>query len=290
MSNTVYQGFTADELTVQYNVAATVEGLASYQQWNAQMSARVRDQIPGQCDIAYGEAEIQMLDIFAPDGASDAPVLIDIHGGGWTQGSKNARSFLAETIVPKGVVWVPIDYGLAPEYGMDSMVDHVRQAIAWVHNNIGSYGGEPNRIYISGNSAGGHLTGTSVMPAWTADYGIPADTIKGACAMSGVFDLDCLVLAAEGPNNALKMDLATAKRHSPLFHLPKKAPPLIISYGEPELNEFCRQSQSFAAAWEAAGLEVNLIEVAGAHHFAMGRELSNSDSELHQAVMTMIGV
>lgn len=290
MTDVIYQGYSADELTVQYNVAATVDNLPEYQKWNGEQSARVRATIPCQCDIPYGEADIQKLDIYAPDGVSGAPVLIDLHGGGWTAGSKNARAFPAEAIVPNGIVWVPIDYGLAPDFGMDAIVDHVRQAIAWVFNNIAEYGGDPNKIFVSGNSAGGHLTGTCLIAGWTADYGIPEDVIKGACAMSGVFDLDCLVHAAEGPNDAIKMDLDTAKRHSPLFHIPENSPPLIVAFGEPELPEFRRQSEEFATAWMGAGHDVRLIEVPDAHHFAMSREFADTDSELHRAMMAMIGV
>lgn len=285
----VYGGYSAQELSVQYNPAATVSDLGSYQQWNAEQSKRVSSTMQCERNIAYGEAAIQKLDIFPAKGAN-APVLIDIHGGGWTAGSKNARSFPAESIVPKGVMWVPIDYGLAPAFKLDAIVDHVRSAVAWVYKNIARYGGDPNRIYVSGNSAGGHLTATTIMPGWQAKYGVPENVVKGACAMSGVYDMNAVRLAAEGPNDALKMDEAEAKRNSPLFHMPKNFGPLIVSYGAPELPEFKRQGADFAKAWKAAGLSVTEIVVPGAHHFAMSREFANADSELHQAMMKIIGV
>jgi arylformamidase len=286
----VYGGYDAQELTVQYNPAATVSDLGAYQQWNAEQSKRVSAAMKCERNVTYGEADIQKLDIF-PAASANAPVLIDIHGGGWTAGSKNARAFPAEAIVPKGVTWVPIDYGLAPTFKLDSIVDHVRSAVAWTYKNIARHGGDPNRIYVSGNSAGGHLTGTILMPGWHAKYGVPEDVVKGACAMSGVYDMMAVQLAAPGgPNDALKMDAAEAKRNSPIFHLPKTFGPLIIGYGAPELPEFKRQSADFAKAWKAAGLPVTEIVVPGAHHFAMSREFANPDSELHQAMMKMIGV
>lgn len=288
-SGAVYGGYSAQELSVQYNPAATVNDLPAYQQWNAEQSKRVCAAMKCERNVAYGEADIQKLDIF-PAAKSNAPVLIDIHGGGWTAGSKNARSFPAEAIVPRGVMWVPIDYGLAPAYRLDAIVDHVRAAVAWVYKNIARHGGDPNRIYVSGNSAGGHLAGTFLIPGWQAKYGVPEDVVKGVCAMSGVFDMEAVRLAAEGPNDALKMDEAEARRHSPIFHVPKKSCPLIVSYGAPELPEFKRQGADFAKAWKAAGLQVTEIVVPGAHHFAMSREFANTDSELHHAMMAMIGV
>lgn len=290
MNEIVYHGFTADELSIQYNPALTVPDLPNYQKWAGEQSARVCTEMPCVRDIAYGEADIQKLDIFAPRDAANAPVLIDIHGGGWTAGSKNSRAFVAEAVVSKGVVWVPIDYGLAPAFDMTAIVDHVREAIAWIHGNIADHGGDPDRLYVSGNSAGGHLTGTCLMTGWQAGYGIPADTVKGACAMSGVFDLEALVQSAEGPNNALKMDMTTARQFSPQLHIPPTSPPLIVGYGAPELPEFIRQSKDFAAAWEGAGHKVSLVEAPEAHHFAMSREFANPDSKLHQAIMSMMGV
>jgi arylformamidase len=286
----VYRGYSAQELSVQYNPSATVSDLGAYQQWNAEQSKRVCASMRCERNVAYGEADIQKLDIFLPQSAN-APVLIDIHGGGWTAGSKNARGFPAEAIVPKGVMWVPIDYGLAPNYKLDAIVDHVRSALTWIYKNIARYGGNPDNIYVSGNSAGGHLAGTFLIPGWQSNYGVPDNVVKGVCAMSGVYDMMAVRLSGSGsPNDALKMDDAEAKRNSPMLNLPQKSCPLIISYGAPELPEFKRQGIDFAKAWSAAGLSVTEIAVPGAHHFAMSREFANPDSELHQAMMTMMGI
>jgi len=295
-SEIVYQSYTAEQLTAQMAVHATVENLGAYMAESAALAEKARGEVSGVFDIAYGEADVQKLDIYAPDNAARAPVLIDIHGGGWTQGTKQTRSLPAPAITRRGIIWVPIDYGPAPDCPMSGIVDHVRQAVAWVHGNIAGYGGDPDRLFVSGNSAGGHLTGTTVMPGWHGKYGIPENAVKGACAMSGVFDLEALVRAASGPNDALKMDLAEANANAPIRHLPEPgqepnwAPVLIVACGEPELDEFKRQSASFATAWRNAGLLVKEIQVPGAHHFAMSRELANAGGELYAAVMKMIGV
>lgn len=288
----VYNGMTAEQLAAGFNVASTVSDLPAYQAWNAEQSKRVSAAMPNERNVPYGEADIQKLDIFAPGGNknANAPVLIDVHGGGWTAGSKNGRSFVAEAIVPKGVVWAPIDYGLAPTYKLDKIVDHVRQAVAWVYKNIKAHGGDPNRIYVSGNSAGGHLVATLLQPGWHAKHGIPEDTIKGACAMSGVYDMHAQRLAAGGPNEQLQMSEDEAQRSSPMFNIPKKGIPLIVAWGAPELENFKKQGADFAKAWRAAGHQCQEIVVPGAHHYAMSREFANKDSELHQAIMKMMGV
>jgi len=286
----VYNGMTAAELAAAYNVHGSIPDPAGYQKENAELAQAAEAKLNPIKDIAYGGEPIQKLDIYAPSGAANAPVLIDIHGGGWTQGTKNTRAIPAEAVMSKGVVWVPIDYGLAPSYRMEQIIDHVRRAVAWVYQNIAQYGGDPNRLYVSGNSAGGHLTGTTLMPGWHGDYGIPEDAVKGAVPMSGIFDLDGHVHAGVGPQEALKMTLQDSRQSSPLFNLPARPVPVVVSYGEPELEAFIDESNKYAAALEKAGCDVTVVEVPGAHHFAMSRELAHPNGALFKAVMAMMGV
>ena len=168
------------------------------------------------------------------------------------------------------------------------MVDHVRSAIVWLYHNVSKYGGDSSKLYVSGNSAGGHLTGCILMPDWHKNYGVPSDIIKGACAISGVFDLQALVHAEYGYNDELGMDIETAQKFSPLFNLPTKGCPLIVSYGAPEPNEFRRQSRVYFEAWKDGGFPATEIVVNGAHHFAMSRQMSDPNSALFQAVTKMI--
>lgn len=289
--DTVYQGLTADELARQLDVEKTVESVDAYREKNLRMSEDARLLFPAaRLDVAYGGDPEQKLDIFAPPEADNRPVMIYIHGGGWRGGSKDAASFAAKAMSGRGVVWIPIDYGLAPDYRIDAIVGHVRSAVAWVYDEIAGHGGDPGRIYVSGNSAGGHLTGTILMPGWHGAYGVPADVIKGACAMSGIFDLDSLLLASYGYNNELQLTAESARAYSPQYHLPAEAGPLIVAVGAPEPDEFRRQSSAYAAAWTERGLDGKHMEIPDANHFMMGRELGNPEGDLFNGVMDMIGV
>ena len=280
----VYMGYTATDLAIQLDVAKTIKDLPAYQQESAEMSHKVVTNLDCFKDVQYGNDEPQKLDIF-PAAVDRAPILVDIHGGGWRSGSRNIRSFPASSVTKAGVMWVPIDYGLAPNYSIHQMVDHVRSAIVWLYHNVSKYGGDPSKLYVSGNSAGGHLTGCILMPDWHKNFGVPSDIIKGACAISGVYDLRALVHAEYGYNG---MDIETAQNFSPLFNLPTKGCPLIVSYGAPEPNEFRRQSRVYYEAWKDGGFPATEIVVNGAHHFAMSRQMSDPNSALFQAVTKMI--
>ncbi len=288
----VYRGYTADELAAQINASAGITNHEELQKQNGVDTARTRARIPCRIDVAYGLDPLQKLDIYGPitKRSGGYPVVIDIHGGGWRGGSKNGRGFPAETLVPKGLVWVTIDYGLAPTHKIDGIVDHVRTAVGWVFKNIAEHGGDPNRITVCGHSAGGHLAGTLLMPGWHAAYGVPDTIFKGICASSGVYDMEALVGATSGYNDALGMTKAEARAHSPIYHLPQRACPLIVAYGGRETDEFKRQSRAFAQACKDAGLAVTEIECVDDHHFSIARTQVDPASALNKALLKMIGL
>ena len=295
--NKIYRDYDADQLAIQIDAGHGVTNIEEIQQQNGADTARTRKAIPCEIDVAYGPAPMQKLDIYYPKdkpqdskNGSGYPVVIDIHGGGWRGGSKNGRGWPAEALVPKGCVWTTIDYGLAPNYGIDQIVDHVRSAVAWIYKNIATYGGDPNRITVCGHSAGGHLTASLLMEGWHAKYGVPENVFKGACASSGVYDLEALVGATMGYNDELGMTKEVARAHSPYYHLPKQSCPLIIAWGDKETTEFMRQSRDFAKAWADAGLKVEVFECAGDHHFSIARTQQNPASAFNKAFVNMIGL
>ena len=283
----VYKDYTLDQLREALDVEKTINDLPAYQQKNLDMSIVTRKRLKCFLDVPYDYLENQKLDIF-PSPSESSSVLIDIHGGGWRAGSKNARSYPAENLVNRGITWVPIDYGLAPQFNLQEIVHHVRTAVSWVFYNISKYGGNPDRIFISGNSAGGHLTGCALMPNWHHEYQVPADIIKGACAISGIFDMQALIHANDLFNQDLKLDTELALQFSPQFHLPQTGCPLIISHGTEETSEFYRQSDCYFEAWENSGFPAKKIVIEGAHHFAMSRELASPDSYLANSVIDML--
>ncbi len=120
---------------------------------------RVKRQDPGQevrRDIPYADPahELQVLDVYAPPGARDRPVVFWIHGGGWQTGDKSEIQRKPRSFTDKGFVFVSTNYRLLPEVDMETIVRDVARSIRWVHDHIAEYGGDPDRLLVMGHSAG----------------------------------------------------------------------------------------------------------------------------------------
>jgi arylformamidase len=153
------------------------------------------------------------------------------------------------------------------------MADQVRRAVAWVYNNAGSFGGDPDRLYVAGHSSGAHLTGVILVTDWRKDFGLPADTVKGGLCVSGIYDLKPVRLSAR--SSYVQFDDVTEEKLSSERHIGKLHAPLIVAYGTQETPEFQRQARDFAAAVRDVGKSVELIVGEGFNHFEMQETFGN---------------
>ena len=120
------------------------------------------------------------------------PVHVFIHGGYWRRFSARDHDFVVPQLVAAGLTTVVVNYALCPIVSLDEIVRQVRAAIAWTFHHAAEFGADPQHLTISGHSAGGHLTAMALLTDWAGDYGLPADLIKGAVAISGLYDLGFL--------------------------------------------------------------------------------------------------
>jgi len=277
----IYRSYDKAGLDAQYFLRGRVPEHHEYFRRWAEDSAAVRRARPCRLDIPY---DVETLDLF-PAEKKPAPCLVFIHGGYWQALDKSDFSFLVPAFQDAGIAVAVVNYTLAPKAGMDEMVRQNCAALAWLHRNAREYGIDPARIHVAGHSAGGHLTATLLTTDWST-FGLERNPVRGACAISGLYDLEPIRLCYL--NDVLGLDAATAERNSPLRHLPKQSPPLILSVGTGETAEFLRQQDDFAAAWRAAGLPLEMADQPGDNHFAVVGRLGEPRTPLHQAVMRQI--
>jgi len=233
--------------------------------------------------FSYGPTEIEGLDLWATK-KPNAPVMVFVHGGAWRNGVAKEHCYAAELYVNAGAHYVVLDFTNVDQAGGDlmPMADQVRRAIAWVGKNAASFGGDPNRIYLSGHSSGAHLGGTALIADWAA-LGAPADIIKGAVLCSGMYDLKPARLSKRGAyvkfTDAMEDALSTQR------HLSRINCPVVLAHGTYETPEFQRQTRDFAAALKAAGKPVTLLVGEGYNHFEMPETFASPYGLLGRAVL-----
>lgn len=222
--------------------------------WQAR-SAQTRADLETILDQPYGPSADERLDIF-PAGHANAPVLLFIHGGYWQSGDKSDVSFIARHLVSAGITVAVNNYGLAPGTPLADMVAQTRRAVAWLHDHADSLGIAPQRIYLMGHSAGGHLAAMML-----TEHG-PASAVQGAIAISGLFELAPLLHTSI--NDAVRLDAMQVERLSPARLHKRTAAPLYTLVGEHETEAFKTQVAWINAQWDAVH---PLPLVSGKHHY-----------------------
>jgi arylformamidase len=189
-----------------------------------------------------------------------------------------------------GAHYVVPDFAWVQDVGGSLMVlaHQVRRAVAWVYRNATQFGGDPNGLYLGGQSSGGHLAAVALTTDWPRDFGLPGDIIKGGMCISGMYDLTPVRLSAR--SNYVKFDDATVEALSPIRHLYQLHAPLIVAYGTCETPEFQRQNREFAAAVEATGKKLRLLVGENYNHFELPETLGNPYGLLGRVVLDLMGL
>jgi arylformamidase len=237
--------------------------------------------------LSYGSSPIEALDLYATSKAN-APIHIFIHGGAWRGGLAKDFGYPAELFAHAGAHYVVPDFINVVEANgnLMTMAEQVRRAVAWVYRNAQTFGGDPNRIYVSGHSSGGHLAGVVLTTDWRKEFDLAADLVKGGLCCSGLFDLKPVRLSFR--SSYVKFTDETEQALSPQRHLDKLNTPLVLAYGSLETPEFQRQSRDFAAAVKAAGKPVQLLVGEGYNHFEIPETLANPYGLLGRAALAQM--
>lgn len=212
-------------------------------------------------NIAYGESPKEKLDVYAPPGAVDAPMILMVHGGGWSFGDKANRGLVRNKVdhfVPEGALFISANYPLLPGLAPDGQADSVAAAIAYVQAHAAEWGGDPDNLVIMGHSAGGHLV---------ALVSAQSDRYPDLRPWQGTVVLDsaALDLVARMENRppplfrrAFGSDPAYWESVSPLLALHRSTEPLLLVCAS-RRSDSCPQAQVFATAASSFGTEVQVL-------------------------------
>lgn len=277
----VYLEYTQGELDRAYDQRAWVTNANDVLARYAAASSEARAAMTHSDNVAYGPSADETLAIF-PAPQAGAPVHVHVHGGGWRNLTKDDESFLAPGFVAAGVTLVVLDFSRIPAVRLPEMIAQTRRAIVWLYRNIARYGGDPNRLHLSGHSSGAHMASVLLTTDWDA-LGVPSDVVKSGAVVSGMYDLHPVMLSAR--RAYVSIDAAEIAELSALHHLERIGAPVIVAYGTLESPEFKRQAIDFAAALRAAHKPVQLIEVADRNHYEILADVSDAQTPLGSTII-----
>ena len=286
MSAAVYKGFTKEQMEFHFNPQAAVPNQKWWTEERKQASFKARAALKSRLDVPYGTSTRQVMDIFSPR-KREAPVLLYFHGGYWRGGSKEENCHLAELFVKAGAAVAVVEYDLCPYVTVTDIVRQARSAVAWAYRNMVTYGGDPAKLYIAGVSAGGHLVAMALAHDWEKE-GLPRDAIKGATAISGVYDLDAVLHI--NVNNEIRLTPDSARANSPFLHPPLPRSPLIVAVGGAEPKGWRQMSEDYFKLCKKRALKCDYLEVPGANHYSISAHLADATSPLARAMLKQMGL
>lgn len=222
-------------------------------------------------DVAYGSAPSETVDLFLPpERRPGMPVHMFIHGGYWRMFSKRDYSCIADTVAAAGAIAVIVDYALMPSVRMSTLVDQVRRARNWVVANIVEYGGDPDRLTVSGHSAGAHLASF----LFTRDQA--PSNIRTALLLGGLYELEPLRSSFLQAEIGLTDDEVAA--FTPMTHRHDPSTRVTLLVGADETPPFHVQAQSFERHLRTQGLEVSRHALIARNHMDSVRDLAKADT------------
>ncbi|KAG0203690.1 hypothetical protein BGX28_004099 [Mortierella sp. GBA30] len=228
------------------------------------------------------------LDVYRPngvEGGDDKPVLMYIHGGGWTGGSKSLTGPLLTEMVSRGWVVVSIDYRLTAKAGYPTQLIDCKRALRWVKDEIRIFGGDPNSVIVAGDSAGGHLAAlialTPNQPEYQPGFEGVDTSVQGCVAQSAAFDLIDFKnysrygfkkrfikeVANRGDSAESPENLKFLKEHSPMFRISEVAVPFLVIHGDLDNMWPIQSTRDFVQEFRSKSKSpIDYAEVNGGHH------------------------
>ena len=244
-------------------------------------------------DLPYGDHHLQRYNVFAPRGARDAPVLVFWHGGGWTNGYRDYATFMAPHVTRLGMVLVAPSYRLAPAHPLPAAFEDGLALLNVLTRNIAALGGVPDRLYLSGHSAGGHLaTLVALRTAEQRNAGLPEKAIRGCLPISGIMDLyHPAPPPASLEERVYTMVLRTPEEDSvmsPLCWTVGNRLPMLLSYGERDSERVIRSNRRLLAMLRLQGGAVAVRVEAGKDHFQTHTSLSDAGHPWYRSLQELV--
>jgi acetyl esterase/lipase len=244
------------------------------------------------------DTERHRLDIYTPKNKAAAPypVVVFIHGGSWNSGNKNFYSFIGRRLAKQGVVAVVINYRLAPAVQVPQMADDCARAVAWTAQHIAEYGGDPQRLFLMGHSAGAGLAALLAADnRLLARHGWSQNPVKGVLLDDPAgLDMYDYLQKQEYPGDAQYLvpfgkDPAVWREVSAMYHVTAQTPPMRLFIGGETYPSISSSSRKFVSKLQGLGQQPELTVLPGKKHAPMVLQLYFQHNIIYQELLKFIG-
>ncbi len=247
-------------------------------------------------DLPYYQGEGEhpkkhKLDLYLPRGGEDYPVVLFVHGGAWRHGDKNFLGLyirLAKSLARQGIGVAVANYRLSPAVQHPEHIKDVARAFGWLYHNIGKYHGNPDRLFVCGHSAGGHLAALlATNDKFLKGEGLDIAAVKGVIPMSGVYKIPDTSFVFD---HAFSKDFDKRKEASPIDHVRAGLPPFLIIYADNEMP-YCGKeyAEQFCKCLHDNKCTARSLEVGSRNHMSLIVNACKDDDPAAQAFRAFIG-
>jgi arylformamidase len=275
----IWSGLSAEEHEVQYNPQRSVPDHQAAARRREPINNAALETLRRTADIAFGPGALQKLDLYAPEGPGPWPVHAFLHGGYWRAQDKRNFAFTALLLNRRGVLVAVLNYDLCPVVTLDGAVASGLAGIEWLARNIATHGGDPDRITLSGHSAGAHLVAAALASDW-ATRGLPVNLIKGALLISGIYDPAPAMFTTVNADIRLTPEISERQNYEAL--LPRATCACWVMAGGEEPIQWIDQSLRYAQHLRRHGLKPGLLVTPGFHHFTIQDQFLDPESDLQR--------
>jgi acetyl esterase/lipase len=239
-------------------------------------------------DIAYGGERRQRMDLYLPKqtGLRDLPVLLFMHGGAWTMGTKDWCGFMAPALIDLPAIFVSVGYRLIPTVSFPDPVLDCITALRWVVGNIAQHGGSPDRSFVGGHSAGGQIAALMALRRdWRQD--LPVDVIKGCFCLATTYNRR-MINPAVAPEHVQAGPLTGIAPDSPLAHASDADVPFFLAWGGRDDERLERTGRQMVAALQAVKCPVEWLVLPECDHFNIHLNTGQADDPWTRKVRALM--